>query len=290
MSRAALITAKNDGGRQARIWLDENYKRFPRSPSVTYISGQLNQFAGDCKAALKFYEETLGMKPEHEVGLIGRTVCLTYLKRTDEAIAEATHMIDLKTDNIDEAYYWRSWNHYTRQALELARADIDLAKSRRATPSYYTLAGMIEHDQNDLNDAEIDLKAARDMSTQNCTAMWYLGLVALKREQWLVSGKNFEDSMGCYEANVKDSEAGLRAMENRTDVDPDFKARQIEGFEAAIKEDHSHQYAAAFNAANQYAHGGDVAKARPLLELAALDPALSKEVAELRRIIGGRPF
>ena len=82
------------------------------------------------------------------------------------------------------------------------------------------------------------------MSSQNCTAMWYLGLVALKREQWLVSGKNFEDAMTCYEANVKDSEAGLRAMQNRTDVDPDFKARQIEGFEAAIKEDHSHQYAA----------------------------------------------
>ena len=134
MSRAALITAKNDGGRQAKVWLDENYKRFPQSPAVTYISGQLNQFAGDCKAALKFYEETLAMKPEHEVGLIGRTVCLTYLKRTDEAIAEATHMIDLKTDNIDEAYYWRAWNHYTRQALDLARADIDLAKSRRATP------------------------------------------------------------------------------------------------------------------------------------------------------------
>ena len=105
---------------------------------MTYISGQFNQFAGDCKAALKFYEETLAMKPEHEVGLIGRTVCLTYLKRTDEAIAEATHMIDLKTDNVDEAYYWRAWNHYTRQALDLARADIDLAKSRRATPSVST--------------------------------------------------------------------------------------------------------------------------------------------------------
>lgn len=287
MSRAALITAKNDGGRQARGWLDENYKRFPTSPSVTYISGQLNQFAGDCKAALKFYEETLAMKPEHEVGLIGRTVCLTYLKRTDDAIAEATHMIDLKTDNIDEAYYWRSWNHYSRQALDLARADINLAKSRRATPSYYTLAGMIEHDQNDLNEAEIDLKAARDMSIQNCVAMWYLGLVALKREQWLVSGKNFEDSMVCYEANVKDSEAGLRAIQNRTDLDAEFKARQVTGFEAAIKEDHSHQYAAAFNAANQYAHGGNMDKARTLLELAALDPALSKEVAELRKIIGG---
>ena len=147
---------------------------------------------------------------------------------------------------------------------------------------------MIEHDQNDLNEAEIDLKSARDMSSQNCTAMWYLGLVALKREQWLVSGKNFEDAMTCYEANVKDSEAGLAAMENRTDVDPDFKTRQIEGFQAAIKEDHSHQYAAAFNAANQYAHGGDVPKARTLLEMASLDPALAKEVAELRKIIGGQ--
>jgi hypothetical protein len=147
---------------------------------------------------------------------------------------------------------------------------------------------MIEHDQNDLNEAEIDLKAARDMAIQNCTAMWYLGLVALKREQWLVSGKNFEDSMACYEANVKDSEAGLSAIQNRTDLDAEFKARQVTGFEAAIKEDHSHQYAAAFNAANQYAHGGDVGKARTLLELAAVDPALSKEVAELRKIIGGQ--
>jgi hypothetical protein len=77
-------------------------------------------------------------------------------------------------------------------------------------------------------------------------------------------------------------------MENRTDIDPDFKTRQIEGFQAAIKEDHSHQYAAAFNAANQYAHGGDVPKARTLLEMASLDPALSKEVAELRKIIGGQ--
>jgi tetratricopeptide (TPR) repeat protein len=288
MSRRALLAFKTEGGYGARVWLDENYKRFPDSPAVTFISGNFNQLVGDCKAGLRFYEETLTRKPEHELALIGRTICLTFLKRTDDAIAEATHMIELKTDNIDEAYYWRSWNHYSRQELDLARADINLAKSRRATASIYTLAGMIEHDQNDLNEAEIDLKSARDMSSQNCTAMWYLGLVALKREQWLVSGKNFEDAMGCYDENVKDSETGLRAMANRTDIDPQFRAHQIEGFEAAIKEDRSHQYAAAFNAANQYAHGGNVDKARTLLEIASLDPALSKQVADLRRIIGGQ--
>lgn len=286
MSRSSLLTVKTDGGPGVRVWLDENYKRFPLSPSVTYVSGNYNQLIGDCKAALKFYDATIAIRPEHENGLLGRTICLTYLKRTDEAIAEASHMIDLKTDNVDEAYYWRSWNQYQRQALEPARADIEVAKSRRANASFYTLAGMIEHDQNDLNVAETDLKAARDMSTQNCTAMWYLGLVALKREQWLDSGKNFEAAMDCYETSVKDSEKALAQMEARTNLDPDFKAAQIVGFQAAIKEDQSHQYAAAFNAANQYAHGGNVAKAKTLLEVASVDPALAREVAELRRIIG----
>ena len=43
----------------------------------------------------------------------------------------------------------------------------------------------------------------------------------------------------------------MRTMQARTDLDPDFKARQIAGFEAALKEDRSQHHAAAFNAANQ---------------------------------------
>jgi tetratricopeptide (TPR) repeat protein len=281
------LTVKQDGGGNGRAWLDENYKRFPSSPSVTYLSGNFNQLIGDCRAGLKFYEETLAKKPEHEDALLGRTICLTYLKRNEEAIAEATHMISLRTDNIDQAYYWRSWNHYTRQELDLARADIELAKARHASAPIYTLAGMIEHDQDDLTPAEKDLDSAVQMSDNNCTAMWYLALVALKREQWTNSGGQFQRAMDCYEVSVKDDEQGLKSMQSRTDIDPDFKARQITGFEAAITEDRSHQYAAAFNAANQFAHGGDVAAAKKLLEVAAKDPSLSDKVEQLRKIIGG---
>ena len=50
------------------------------------------------------------------------------------------------------------------------------------------------------------------------------------------------------------------------DLDAEFKARQIEGFEAAIKEDDRRQYTSAFNAANHYAQAGNLEKARPLLE------------------------
>jgi hypothetical protein len=76
-------------------------------------------------------------------------------------------------------------------------------------------------------------------------------------------------------------------MEARTDVDPEYRARQVEGLAAAIKEDRSQQYASACNAANHHARLGNRDKARALLDVAAKDPALEKAVAELRKIIGG---
>ena len=73
--------------------LAEAYARFPKSASVTYLSGNYNHLSGDCVEALHFYNETLALQPVHENALLGRTVCLSYLKRTDEAIAAATRMI-----------------------------------------------------------------------------------------------------------------------------------------------------------------------------------------------------
>ncbi len=89
---------------------------------MTYLNGNFNQLIGDCRAALRFYDETIAIKPRHENALLGRTMCLTCLKRNDEAIQAATHMIDLKLDNIAEGYYWRAWNYHFLQRARHARA------------------------------------------------------------------------------------------------------------------------------------------------------------------------
>ena len=94
--------------------------------------------------------------------------------------------------------------------------------------------------------------------------------------------------MGCYEMRVLASEASLKEMEARQDLDAEFKARQIAGFEAAIKEDRSQYHASAFNAANLYAQAGKLEKTKTLIEIAAQDPALADMVSQLRKIIGGR--
>jgi tetratricopeptide (TPR) repeat protein len=289
--RARLLasSAQRTGGIGARPLLAEAREHFPSSPSVTYLNGNFQQAIGDCREALRFYDETLALKPLHENALLGRTVCLTYLKRQDEAIATATRMIELRTFNMHEAYFWRAWIQHDQKALPAARADIDSAKRIASSGNIHRLAGIIEYDQEDLDISERDLQTAKDASGggADCVARWYLGLVAIKRQKAPEAAANFDDAMTCYERAALVSEAGLQAMEANTDIDPEFKARQIEGFKAAVEEDRSQQYAAAFNAANYFAQAGNKDKARVLIEVAAKDPALEKRVAELRKIIGG---
>jgi tetratricopeptide (TPR) repeat protein len=221
--------------------------------------------------------------------MLGRTVCFAFLKRFDEAIASATRMIEVKSINQPYAYYWRAWVHHVRAELVEARADIERAKSILSNNDIHRLAGIIEHDQNELDSAVRDLTIAKTMQGGgvDCVARWYLGLVEMKREKWLLSGQHFEDAMSCYEARAFLAQEGLKKMEAREKIDPDFKARQIANFQAAIKEDMSQHYASAFNAANNFARGGEVKKARTLLDVAAKDSALAASVSQLRKILDG---
>ena len=214
-------------------------------------------------------------------------MCLTFLKRSDEAIAAATVIIDRRFDNDALGYYWRAWNRHFRKELDLARADITWAKLLRSRADILLLAGIIEYDQKDLTPARTDLVATLQMEPGSCPASWYLGLVHMDLKKFPESASFFEAAMHCYEARVLMSEESLKEMQAREGLDAEFKARQIAGFEAAIKEDRSQQYASAFNAANHYAQAGNLEKARPLLELASRDPALADLVAQLRKIIGG---
>lgn len=287
LARLMVATAQKNGPGKGRELLTDVQTRFPKSPSVTYLSGRFNQLIGDCRVALRYYDGTIAIKKVHEDALLGRTMCLTFLKRTEEAITAATVIVDLKLDNIALGYYWRAWNRHFKKELDLARADIERAKSLQARADIYLLAGMIEYDQKDLPTSKIDLRVARDMESESCTASWYLGLVEMDLKNFAPSAEHFETAMGCYERRVLFSEQSLKEMQAREDLDAEFKARQIEGFEAAIKEDRSQHYASAFNAANLYAQAGKIDKARPLLEVSARDPALADMVAQLRKIIGG---
>jgi tetratricopeptide (TPR) repeat protein len=287
IGRLAVSEVQQGGGTKARDLSAESYAAFPQSPSVTMMNGTFNRLTGDSRAALRFYDETLVLAPLHDKAMMGRVEALSYLKRHDEAIAAADDYINRRLDGLYYAYYWRAWNEHVLQRLPDARRDIEQAKAMASDGRIHTLAGIIEHDQDDLDPAERDLKIARSLSDggRNCTAAWYLGLVYMKRRAWMDSGSTFEAAMSCYAESAADDERAIAAMEANVDLDPEFRTRQIASLRVVLKEDRGQQYSAALNASNFYATGGAYAKARPLLDMAAADPTLADKIAVLREFL-----
>ena len=280
-----MVGAAQDGPGHAKAHLAEVLARFPTSPAITFLTASYDQLVGDHAEALRFYDRTLALQPAHDEALLGRTICLTNLARSQEAIDAATQLIARGAGNLAEAYYWRAWNHHTLARLAEARADIAAAKELITTANVLTLAGIIEHDQRDLDPAQADLEAAIASTGHDCTAQWYLGLVHRERKRWLASGHAFEAAMTCYRDRAQDTADRIRVLQDRAELDPTYRARQIASLEASAVADTRQQHAAALIAANDDATGGDIVSAKTLAEIAGKDPALADRVAKLRALL-----
>ncbi|TAK14970.1 MAG: hypothetical protein EPO35_08715 [Acidobacteria bacterium] len=270
---------------EARGWLNAAVAKWPRSASVTYALGALNQTVGDCRAAVTWYEKTLSEFGDHEDAHLGRLMCLSYLRRHDLALEEAGAMIQKKITE-GEAYYWRAWNYRELNDLPSARRDSDKMKSLLFNDRVMTLAGQIEHDMDDLPIAEKDLTdAVRLGRGENCIAQWYWSLVQLKNKAWAPTAEGFVRSMQCYEGDRAKNVGYLDDMRKADNVDEDYRKIQLTNFEALIKEDDSQISASAFNAAVNYARAQNREKALEFCDIAARDPARAAQVEELRKLI-----
>jgi tetratricopeptide (TPR) repeat protein len=270
-----------------RTWLNVAYAGFPRSPAITYSLGALSQTVGDCKTAIRYYEDTIALKDRHEDAALQRVICLSHLGQFAPAIEAATRIIDRGYYNLPEAFYWRAWNHHRRIELPQARADVDRALSLLFNSQVLTLGGMIKYDQDDLVKAEADLKEAIRIDPAQCVAHWYMGLVTFKKATWPEAAARFGACATCYEKSADENVRKLDAM-RKADLDPDFKATQIAGFEAVIKEDRDQQWGAILNAANAFARAEQIETALKWLERIPAEAALRSKADELKKLISGK--
>lgn len=281
LANIEIALAAREEPEHAKEHLAEALARFPASSAIVYLLAAYDRFVGDFAEALPLYERTLALVPTHEQAMLGRVICLTNLDRRQEAIDAATRIIERREDHAAEAYYWRARNRHALAELGEARKDIAAAKEQLATADVLGLAGIIEHDQGDLDPALVDLTEAIAADRHDCTARWYLALVERRGKQWLVAGREFEDAMTCYRDRAQASTARIAALEARL-RDPAHRARAVASLRASIEADTRQLHLAALAAANCVAVGGDIAQARTLLELASEDPALADRVTKLR--------
>ena len=283
-AQLTAFTSGETGDGEAPLLLEQAYARFPRAPGVTFISGWFNTAIGDCPPAVRYFEETIAIEAAHERAYLERTVCLTQMQQDSAAIESATRLIGLGTRSTAQALYWRAVNRVRRKELLLARRDIDSAKARSESDNILTLAGIIEHDQGELEVAERDLRAARAYwrGEKNCTAAWYLASVLRKRQVWRESAGTFETAMACYDTTVAEIAASITKIEAHPKMVAALKAKRIEKLVADSVDKRSRYYASAFNGANLNARDGNVARAEELLAIAAQDPQLAEPVGQLR--------
>jgi tetratricopeptide (TPR) repeat protein len=286
LGRVAMGTLFRTDGTQARILFEHAYARFSNSPTIAFDLGTVYQATNECRPAETLFGRVLELRPAHEEARLGRTVCRTYLSQNEEAIADATVLIDARASNRSDAYYWRAWNRRHLTQLEPARADIDQARALRYNARVLTLAGMIEHDQRDFDVARRDLTQAWELDPRECDAPWYLGLVEVAVESWPPGALAFAGAARCYDALVKESEAFRAEMVARKDVNEAFRARQLAGFDAAIADDTVRKSAAELNAAINYGRAGDLPSATVYMKRAAVDPQRRSAVEDLRQVLG----
>ena len=286
LGRLEMASLFRTDGTRARLLFEQAYARFSNSPAIAFELGTVYQATGECRPAETLFTRVLDLKPAHEEGRLGRTVCRTYLSLNETAIADATVLIDARASNRADAYYWRAWNRRYLKQIELARADIDQARALRFNARVLTLAGQIEYDQQQFDVARRDLETARDLDPKECEAPWYLGLVEVAVESWPPGAKAFVAAAGCYDALVKESERFRAEMAARKDVSEAFRTRQLAGFDAAIADDSTRRSAAELNAAINYGRAGDLPNATVYMKRAAVDPQRRVSVEDLRQVLG----
>lgn len=286
LGRVAMAAIFRTDGSEVRGYFEQAYARFSNSPTIAFDLGTVYQATNECRPAERLFTRVLELKPAHEEGRLGRAVCRTYLSQNEEAVADATVLIDARASNRGEAYYWRAWNRRHLKQIEAARADIDQARALRYNARVLTLAGMIEYDQREYEIARRDLTQARDLDPRECDAPWYLGLVEVAVESWPPGAKAFVGAAQCYEALLKETEKFRADMAARTDVSEDFRKRQLAGFDAAIADDNVRKSAAELNAAINFGRAGDIPNATVYMKRAAVDPERRTAVEDLRQVLG----
>lgn len=273
--------------RPAKAHLDEALARFPTSPLATYLTALYYQLARQDTEALQFFDRTLTLRPDHDAALLGRVISLSNLERTADAIAAATLLIS-HGHHLADAYYWRARNHHALHQLPEARRDINSARELAGTEDILFLAGVIEHEQGNLDLAYDDLTIVANIEARRCEAHWYLGLIDRQRRQWPPAGEAFETAVACYRERARVTAERRQALDARNDLDPAYRARTLASLDAATTADLHQLHQAALIAAGIAATANDLAKAHRLIDLAAEDPALVDNAASLRDAIDRR--
>ena len=198
---------------------------FPRSPAIATRIGNVYRLWEDWAPALVAYDAALRVAPTHPEATIGRTVSLSRLERSEEAIESATRLIDEGQWLLGEAYYWRAWNHLRLNSFQLARADADRARTLMSNSAVLVLSGVIEQRLGRLESAEKDFQEALTIDLGECEAAFDLGVVRDQLRKPPEALAAFKQAGQCYDLSIAVRQEAIQNIRDGQGTDS-LKARE----------------------------------------------------------------
>ena len=231
------------------------------------------------------YRKVLERAPDHREALLGEAQSLSYLGRSDEALAVLDQMVRLGTWYMGEAYYWRAWNRHRLRQLEVADTDVGEARRRLPTDSLVDkLTGLIAYGRNDAERAEREFRVALEhlesRDGRDCDVGYFLGAALVAQRKWSEGATRFEAAAPCYAKDQAYFRGKIGEIE-KSDLSADRKARLIATKEQQIETSRLQQARAWYNGAVGYANLGDKTKARPLAQRALEHPGTAESARAL---------
>ena len=202
LGRYALEDSLNPDPERALRHLESAAAAFPASPAIVTMIGDVYRAWEEWPAALAAYDRAIAVSPDHPEAMLGRTISLSRLMRSEEAIRTATRMIDLGQWRLGEAYYWRAWNHLLLDDYQAARRDADSARTLMANAALFVLSGTIEWRLRRLETAEQEFQQALTMDLGECEAAFNLGVVRDELGKPAEALGAFQQARQCYDLSI----------------------------------------------------------------------------------------
>jgi tetratricopeptide (TPR) repeat protein len=254
IGRYEMSSGVNSVGAASRRWLTTTvrpltlaHEGIPEAPTLTTVLASLMRARSDLRRALTLYDDALVRRPTHADAMLGRTVALSYLKRYDEGLAAASRIIALGRGHLASAYYYRAWNHYQKQELDSATADVAVARRLRAPEEVLVLSGLVAYDQKRFLDARKDFTEAIAGNPRRCTAHWYLGILDLDDQSWAAALGTFSQAADCYLAATETLRREVAQLPD--DLPEDVRTAQVSALGDDIADNSRQAGRSFFNAA-----------------------------------------
>lgn len=257
------------------------YEHFPSSISLISSLSKIYFALEELEKCLECNQKILELLPDHRDALLGKAVCLSYLGRSEEAIAELNKLLSMGTYLMGETYYWLAWNRNEQERYHQAWEDIGNAKKYLiGHHEVFALAGIIAFAMNRWEESKKEFMEAIRLSSPDCDPLYYLGKIYVVWEDWEQSALHFEKAAQCHEGQEMALIEKIEELENSS-LSEKRKQKLIARKNTQLRKTRLTKATCFYNAAAGYFNSGRREKALDHAQKASLHKALQQQALEL---------